>query len=381
MNEHNEQPSGSPESGPRPPVDPSFVPPPPPPPNQAYGNAPPPGYGYPPPQQQSVKKGMGGLISKVFSSLVVGLLMTSIVLNIYFGMFYYSHILAGPMERPYLEGDEMNRIVVLPVVGMVDDDAAEYVRQALGNIAEDPPKAVVLRIDSGGGTVSASDLIWHYLESFKEEHPEVVIVASFGSLAASGGYYIAVPASHIVAEPTCITGSIGVMAPVLTFGGLMEKIGVTPETIVATESPEKDVANDIFRPWTEEDREVVRHLLDHSYNRFVGIVAQGRAHVLSEEQVLELAKGQIFTASEAVEAKLVDDIGYIEDAIDQAADLAGIPDTIDPYVTMVNRPRPFSPMFMLGSKSVEFNVPTPQQVQSWMYEIGTPRPAYRIWIE
>src|SRR5690606_2688533 len=114
-------------------------------------------------------------------------------------------------------------------------------------LRENKPKALILRIDSGGGTVGASDRIWNELARFRQE-TEIPIVASFGSIAASGGYYIAAGADHIIAEPTCITGSIGVMANVMTFDRLLDKVGVTPEVLVAQGSPEKDVANNVFRP-------------------------------------------------------------------------------------------------------------------------------------
>jgi protease-4 len=320
----------------------------------------------------------GSIVGRILTSIVTTLLVASILLNFYLGAIFIS-MSSGPSEIAYTPGDAAHRIVILPIEGGINDDMAQFVRKALLSLRETPPAAIVLRVDSGGGGVSASDQIWHYLSQYKQDHPDLPIVASFGSVAASGGYYVSADADFIMAEATCITGSIGVMAPYMTFDQLLEKIGVTPEVLVATQSPEKDVANNLFRAWTDEDRQVVRVLLDNAYERFVEVVALGRSDELTAERVKELATGRVFTATQAVDAKLVDGIGYLDQAIDKAKELAAIPANVTPKVTIIREPRGFGVLGLLGSrKSADLSSITAEQLQSWIRELRVPRPAYEV---
>jgi len=353
----------------RPPIEgvPSAPPPPPP------GYAPP---GYAPPPRG------GGVLHRVAMSLIATVLIVSLLLNIYFAIIFAAQFQTGVREAPYAEGSDEHKVVIVEVEGTIDSDMAEYLRQTFGMLGDDPPQAVVMRIDSGGGGVTASDQIWHYLDRFKAEHEDVPVVASFGQVAASGGYYIAAPADHIVCETTGITGSIGVMAQAPTLGGLMEKVGVKWETMVAEGSPDKAVANNLFRDWTEEDRAVYRRLLNAAHGRFVEVVAKGRASVLSEDEVRTLASGDIFTASEAVNNKLIDQVGYLGDAIDKAAELAGVPGNVEPTVTIVHRPQPLNILAMLGvnhaGPAAHASRATPEQVRSWLSDFTAMRLEYRI---
>ncbi len=332
--------SGS-DSG-RPPVDPRGVlsapPPPPPPPGGGYP-------GYMPPAPQPVSRGKG-VASRIVGGLVASLLLFSLVVNVYLFIFMVS-VTAGPHEQVYQDGDAGHRIVILPITGLIDESTAVNVRQALSALAKDLPTAIVLRVDSGGGYVQPSDLIWHYLKAFKDKH-QIPIVASFGQIAASGGYYVSASSDVIFAEPTTITGSIGVLSTAFTMDELLEKVGVTPEIASATQSPEKDVANNIFRPWNEADRMEQQELIDWMYERFVTVVADGRSSHLSMEELRLVADGSVYNSDQAIANKLVDKTGYITDAIDEAAALGNVPAGTTPKVTVISRPYRPGLMGLLG---------------------------------
>jgi len=323
----------SPDSGPyrttsRPPVNPPPAYPPPPPP----GYAP---YAYGPPP-----KG-GSALGRAFVGIFVSLLVVSLLANVYLAGILFS-MNAGLKEVEYQKGDAKQRIVILPINGLIDDAAAVFVRRALSDLRENRPVAVILRVDSGGGFVAPSDRIWHELVKFKND-TQIPVIASFGGLAASGGYYVAAPTDYIVAEPTCTTGSIGVMAQGFTIDQLLAKIGVTPEVLVATTSPEKDVANDIARAWTEKDRQVLTQVLDHLHQQFIDVVRQGRTQLTAEE-LAAVTDGRIFNADEALAAKLIDQVGYLDAAIDAAAQRANLASGAAAHVTVISRPQP-----LLGS--------------------------------
>ena len=352
----------------RAPIDPSFSsPPPPPPPNPGY----PPAY-YAPPQA----KAGSGVVTKVATSLIATIFVSSILMNIYFAVILSQQVSLSPVvEEVHKIGESDKRVVILPISGTITDETANFVRQAMQTLEANPPGAIVLRVNSGGGTVGASDRIWHQLDSFKKKYPDIKIVASFGSYAASGGYYVSALSDEIYAETTCITGSIGVMGQLFTVEGLLDKVGVSPITMVATDSPNKDNANDITRAWTEQDRQVVQSLLDSAYDRFLEVVVAGRSDVLSEDEIKALATGKIFTAKEALDVKLIDSIGYLDDAVDQAATLAGIsPDKA--HVTIIGA-KPSLLNAIMGASS---DVPTPsaEQIRSALLELGVPRLSYSM---
>lgn len=343
---------------------------------------PPPPPGYMPPWAYGPPHGGSSsgpsVMRKVSTSIAATLILFSIGLNIYLGIWFAGSMRdVGLLEREFRAGDAAQRIVVLPVQGIIDNDMSGFVRDALRRLDQKPPRAIVLRIESGGGGITPSDQIYEALRQFRLKHPDVPIIASYGSLAASGGYYISAGADHIMAEPTSITGSIGVVAPVMTIDGLLDKIGITPEVIVATDSPDKDVANNILRPWEDRDREEVRRLLDRAHERFVAVVMEGRATKLNEAQVRELAKGQVFTTEEAIANDLIDGRGYLNDAIDHAIAAAGLlPD--EPQVTVIRRPQPLLAALMGVQHQPSFEM-TPDHVRQWVHEMSVPRLEYTYW--
>jgi len=177
-------------------------------------------------------------------------------------------------------------------------------------------KAIVFRIESPGGEIEpCQDILWQ-IERVKETKP---IVVSMGGMAASGGYYISTQAHKIVALPTTMTGSIGVISQVINIEGLLEKLGIQIETFKGGKY--KDMYWGV-RELTPEEEEIMQQMIDEYYEQFVDVVAEGRG--LSREEVRNLATGQIYTGTEAKELGLVDELGDLDTAIDLAAGLAGI---------------------------------------------------------
>lgn len=229
-----------------------------------------------------------------------------------------------PLEDALRDGSN-SHVAIISLNGAITNASSDAVKRAVEHVMSDSKfQAVVLRVDSPGGAVSPSDRIWRDIERLGKSG--LPVVASYGGIAASGGVYVSCGADHIVCEPTAITGSVGVIASVLTFGGLMEKVGVQPVTLVASGSPRKDDANDPYRPWEESDRAVVQSMLDRSYNIFVDRVMTGRGGKAGDAEALRAAlDGRVFGAQEAKDIGLVDSIGYLDDAIAEAERQAGLP--------------------------------------------------------
>jgi protease-4 len=178
-------------------------------------------------------------------------------------------------------------------------------------------KAIVLRINSPGGSALASDLIWREIELTKKEKP---VVVSMGNLAASGGYYIACNADKIYAEPTTITGSIGVFGALPNFKGLVDDMGINAEQV----STNKGATYSFFEPLSQEFHDYIKGSIDDIYVTFVNHVAEGRK--MSFEEVDNIAQGRVWTGKEAIDKGLVDALGNLDDAVAHAADLADITD-------------------------------------------------------
>lgn len=177
-------------------------------------------------------------------------------------------------------------------------------------------KAIILRIDSPGGAVAPSQEIYEEIIKLKEKKK---IVVSMGTVAASGGYYIAAPADKIVANPGTLTGSIGVIMEVPNVADLMKKIGV--ETQVIKSGEHKDIAS-IFKSLTPEERQILQSVLDDVHTQFITAVSDSRG--MAFEEIKKLADGRVFTGKMAKEIGLVDELGNLQDAIMLAGKLTGI---------------------------------------------------------
>lgn len=201
------------------------------------------------------------------------------------------------------------------------DPVEDCLRQIRAARQDDEVAGILFEVDSPGGEVTAADEIHRELTLFKESRADRKIVVLVHDLAASGGYYVSVPADRIVAQPTALVGSIGVILQTLNVQGLSEKIGVTDTTIKSGKN--KDLLNP-FRPVDPEQVALLQETIDAMHARFVDLVAQGRG--LPADAVRPLADGRVFTADEALKLKLVDAIGYWDEAFAEMAGLLGVDD-------------------------------------------------------
>jgi len=218
---------------------------------------------------------------------------------------------------PDLDLSSEERIAVVRVEGVILD--AQQTIGELKRYGENPlVKAVVIRIDSPGGGVVPSQEIHDAVKRIRDKHNKLVI-ASMGTVAASGGYYIAAATDRIVANPGTLTGSIGVIMELANVEGLMKKIGV--ESVVIKSGDHKDLGSP-FRAMNGEDRHILQNVMDDVHSQFSEAVAAGRS--LDIKEVRALADGRIFTGRQAKTAKLVDELGDLNDAIKLAADMGGI---------------------------------------------------------
>ncbi|MEW6253434.1 MAG: signal peptide peptidase SppA [Planctomycetota bacterium] len=209
-----------------------------------------------------------------------------------------------------------------PLIGVGGDNPVALFAEKLEQAAKDRNvRAVVVRINSPGGTVTASELMYTELLSFRQRTHKPVIAAML-DVAASGGYYVACAADAIYAQPTTVTGSIGVIMLAPEFSGTLRKIGAEVNVIKSGEM--KDLGS-LFREMTPADRAILQKLIDGMYAQFVAVVARARPQ-LERERLLKLADGRVYLAPEAKELGLVDEVGTLHDAILAAKRAAGLAD-------------------------------------------------------
>jgi protease IV len=208
-----------------------------------------------------------------------------------------------------------SRVALVRIEGPIMD-STDVVDEIKEHVKDHSIKAIILRIDSPGGAVAPSQEIY---EEVKKASEEKHVVVSMGSIAASGGYYIAAPADVIIANPGTLTGSIGVIMEIPNLEGLMSKIGISTEVIKS--GRHKDMAS-AFRKMEKEDREILQGVMDNVHEQFIRAVAEGRK--LGVDEIRPIADGRIFSGEQAKGLKLVDEIGTLEFAVSKAAELAGI---------------------------------------------------------
>jgi protease-4 len=236
------------------------------------------------------------------------------------------------------------QIARIEINGAIGAGTRKRVLEALKTVEEKKFPALLLRIDSPGGTVGDSQEIYSALMGLREK---VKIVASFGNISASGGVYIGVGAEHIVANPGTITGSIGVILRGNNLERLLEKIGVSFKVIKS--GPYKDILA-FDRELTEPEKNILQELIDTSYQQFVQTVADGRK--LAVETVKSFADGRIFTGQQALELGIVDRLGTEEDARRWTAELVGL----DPEKTKcftIEEPKPLLNRLLPSSRIVK----------------------------
>ena len=260
-----------------------------------------------------------------------GPLLAALLLTAGCGSFFS---LSGPQFREVLlQGEGSDKLLMIDISGPISNDPmlipnvgvipglTARIRQELELAFDDSSiRGILLRIDSPGGTLTDSDVIYHSLMEFKKTK-KVKIVAAMGDLAASGAVYIAMAADEIYAHPTTITGSIGVILPHMDFSGLGEKLGVRSDPVHT--GTYKDIG-DPLRRRTGDEQKMLQAIADRQFEKFVKVVTDGRPK-LTEAQVRKMADGRVFTADEANEKGLIDSIGYLDDAYKRLARLAGFP--------------------------------------------------------
>jgi len=295
-------------------------------------------------------------------AIILGiLLLLSLALNmISFHPLLYKpkDALAEVLDGQYGDPEAQNKIAVITVEGtLTHEDPQSLFGKTLGPVAflrkqlakakeDEDVKAVIIEINSPGGTVSASDEMHHMIKQFKKDK-DVPVVVFMKEVAASGGYYIAAGADRIVATHTTITGSIGVIMMMVDVSGAMDylRIKMTP-----IKSGEWKDAGSPFRTMSEKEREYLQNIVNSFYNRFIKIVFDGRrmkGNWEKPEDVEPIADGRIYTAEEAKENGLIDEIGYFEKAYDAAIRLA--PDVKKARVVRYQQKPRSSLPFMFGS--------------------------------
>ena len=265
-----------------------------------------------------------------------------------------------------------DKVAIITIAGVIMDGEG-YVKQQIDRVSKDENvKAVVIRVNSPGGTVTGSDYMYHYLTRLREEK-NIPIVVSMGSMATSGGYYVSMAVGDqeksIFAEPTTTTGSIGVIIPHYDVSGLLARFDIKDDSIAT--HPRKQMLS-MTRPISDDDRKLIESYINASFSRFKEIVKSGRPVYRDDPAKLdELATGEIFTANQALENGLIDEIGFIEQAIDRAIELAGL-DKTEVRVMRYNRPVSlFSLSGLAQSRPSKFDVTA-------LLEMSTPR-AYYMW--
>jgi len=234
--------------------------------------------------------------------VITGLLVLLLLLSLFITLFQKNIPLRSKLALVRIEG---------PIID--SQDAIDEIKE---HVEDNSIKAIILRVDSPGGAVAPSQEIYEEVKKAVAKKP---VIVSMGSVAASGGYYIASPATRIVANPGTLTGSIGVIMELPNVEGLMNKIGIKTEVIKS--GKHKDIAS-AFRAMGKEEREILQGVMDNVHEQFMRAVSEGRK--IKMEEVRKIADGRIFTGEQAKTLGLVDELGTIEDATKTAAILAGI---------------------------------------------------------
>jgi protease-4 len=267
---------------------------------------------YPPPPPPRRRR-LGWFI---VTSLLLVLLLVSVLLNFALGLGLAASAIDGKQisQSTLVNGSTDQQVAVISLGGVITDTTRQkfdaLVREVEGT---SNLKGVIIDINSPGGEVTPSDEIYERISKLKRDHPALPIAASIRGIGASGAYYAACACDHLVAEETTITGSIGVLWPNYNFSNLMQKYGVSDDTIVSTGAPFKD-AGSPTRPPDPQIDSYLHGLIDTEFARFKAVVQKGRGAKL-KPNIDEVANGKAYTSREAVANGLVDEIGYLDKAV------------------------------------------------------------------
>jgi protease-4 len=252
-----------------------------------------------------------------------------------------------PLVEDSVEGSGTAKVLLVDLSGVLSDEPvglsigtppprvplAARIREELRKAEKDDDvRALIVRINSPGGTITASDIIYREILGFRQRK-KVPVIAAIMDVGASGGYYAALAADKILAHPTTVTGSIGVLMVTVNVQGLLEKVGVAAVPIKS--GPYKD-AGSPFRPLTPDERAIFQSVIDEMQSRFLRLIAESRG--LPESRVRAAADGRIYTAEQALALGLIDRIGYLDDAVAMAREAANLKEAT---VVMYRRPREY----------------------------------------
>ena len=270
-------------------------------------------------------------------------------------------------EEVLVDGPRTAKIAVVGIEGIIDDGCFEDFSRRLKSAQKDKRvKGLIVKINSPGGMVSASDRIYNAIVRYRQE-TEKPVVALMEGLAASGGYYTSVACEEIIAEPTTITGSIGVIMGHFVLEQLFEqKLGIKPVIIKAGEK--KDWPSSFKEPTEEQKQYIQDRLITPAYERFVAVVAEGRES-LTIDEVRRLADGSIYCADRALQEEMIDEIGYLDSAVERVLSLAGIEEA-----QVIEYRKPFSLPGLLGI----FSGNVLKIDKSLLYELNIPEVMY-LW--
>jgi protease-4 len=282
---------------------------------------------HPGPTTQIVIQERSSAFGRYGKWLALGLVLAIIALVSLYGRYQSYFSPAGAPQEKYhsLARYAPKKIAIINVSGTIWDVEDGFVKKQIDRVAEDQDVvAVVLRIDSPGGTITGSDYLYHHLRELVTKR-ELPVVVSMGSICASGGYYLAMAVGDqqdaIFAEPTTWTGSIGVIIPHFDISTGLISLGIRDDSIVS--GPYKELGSPTKR-LTDAERTILQSLVDESFTDFKNVIISGRPKFKDDPAALDAAAtGQVFTAKQALERGLVDKIGFIEDAIARAVELSG----------------------------------------------------------
>jgi len=252
-----------------------------------------------------------------------------------------------PLGEETVQGKGASKILLVDLSGVLQDEAVGFslgappphvpllarMREELEKAENDARvRAVIIKINSPGGTITASDILYREIKEFKARR-KIPVTAVIMDVGASGGYYVALAADTIVAHPTSVTGSLGVVMLTVNAQGLMEKIGVAPQAIKS--GPMKD-AGSPFRALTPQERAVFQEVIDDMYGRFVRLIAESRK--IPEERVRAMADGRIYTAQQALALGLVNRVAYLDEVIESTKKAVGVEEA---RIVMYHRPKDY----------------------------------------
>lgn len=259
--------------------------------------------------------------------VLILLLLVALVGSVVVNLVLFGVIVVGAateVRQSVISGAGPDKVAVVGIDQLIDDESAQAFETVMKEVEKDSAvKALVVEIDTPGGSATSSDEMYHRLDRFKTSKHVPVVIAMKG-MATSGGYYVSVAGDYLIAEPGCLTGNIGVLFPRFNVSQMIDKWGVSETTLTATTAGHSyKNAGSMFQPKNPEDEKYLQGLVDGVFAQFKAVVMAGRKGKLSDTAG-DVFSGKAFIAEDALARGLIDKIGYPEEAYDYAAHLAGL---------------------------------------------------------